>query len=150
MMKDKNTLGFTLIELMITLVVIAILAAVAYPSYINHVRKARRADAKAALTEIAQKEEVYYAENTRYTADMRDLGFDLPNDNPVTPGSGNEAFYRVRIDGPTAVCPLTNCFGLRATPIGDQVHDAVSAYMLLSNGYKRTRIHGALLDGWPE
>jgi prepilin-type N-terminal cleavage/methylation domain-containing protein len=42
-------LGFTLIEVMITVAIVAILAAIALPTYRDHVRKSRRAEAQAFL-----------------------------------------------------------------------------------------------------
>jgi type IV pilus assembly protein PilE len=50
-----RTLGFTLIELMVSVAIVGILAAIAYPSYMNSVRKSNRADAKAELNDIAQR-----------------------------------------------------------------------------------------------
>ena len=49
--------GFTLVELMIVIVIVAILLAVALPSYQNSVQKGRRADAKAALLDVANRQE---------------------------------------------------------------------------------------------
>lgn len=71
MMNTLNTAhrqsGFTLIELMIVVVIVGILAAIAYPSYQNQVRKTKRTEAKAALTELANREEKYYAQCLKYT-----------------------------------------------------------------------------------
>ena len=58
--------GFTLTELLIVVAVISLLAAVAYPSYQKQVQAGRRAEAKAALTEIAQRLERFYTENNTY------------------------------------------------------------------------------------
>lgn len=51
----KNNAGFTLIEVLIVVVVIGILASIAYPSYMESVRKSNRTDAKAGLSDVAQR-----------------------------------------------------------------------------------------------
>jgi type IV pilus assembly protein PilE len=55
----NKTDGFTLIELMITVVVVIILLAIAVPSYQDFVRKGARADAKSRLLDVAQMQERY-------------------------------------------------------------------------------------------
>ncbi len=63
----KRTHGFTLIELMIVVVVIAIVVSVAYPSYSESVRKSRRSDAKSALLEAANRQELFFSNFNTYT-----------------------------------------------------------------------------------
>ena len=60
--------GFTLVELMITVAVIAILGGIAYPSYQAYIRRAARAEARAVVLDIAQKQERYYSSNNSYLA----------------------------------------------------------------------------------
>ena len=60
--------GFTLIELMITVAIVGILGGIAYPSYQAYVKRAYRADARAQVLDIAQKEERYYSSNNTYLA----------------------------------------------------------------------------------
>ena len=71
--RGPTSLGMTLIELLIVLVVVSILAAVAWPSFRDAVHKSRRADAMSALTEIMQAQERWRANNPNYSGTLADL-----------------------------------------------------------------------------
>lgn len=62
--------GFTLIELMITVVVVAILAAVAFPSFMDSIRKSRRSDAMTALSQLQLAQERFRANNSAFSGDL--------------------------------------------------------------------------------
>jgi type IV pilus assembly protein PilE len=65
--------GFTLVEIVITLVIVAILAALAMPSFIEAIRKGRRSEAFAAVTMVQQAQERWRASNPAY-ADLVGAG----------------------------------------------------------------------------
>src|SRR6516162_7340745 len=58
--------GFTLIELMITMVVLAILAAIAIPSYTDYTLRGKIPDATSNLQAMKTKMEQYYQDNRSY------------------------------------------------------------------------------------
>jgi type IV pilus assembly protein PilE len=92
--------GFTLIELMITMVIVAILAAVAYPSYIRSVRKGNRTDAHSALMRVAGNLERFFATNGTYTIDKTQWGLQVTGGNAVT----DDGHYVVTVlAGPTGI-----------------------------------------------
>ncbi len=62
----NNRHGFTLVELMITVVIIGVLAAVAIPLYQGNVTRAKTSEADAALGTIRTALRVYYAEFQAY------------------------------------------------------------------------------------
>lgn len=113
---NRNTRGFTLIEIMIVVAIVAILAAVAYPSYQESVRRAARADAQSGMMEIAQNAERFFTQQNQYAATRAGLPYVLPfNQSPL----GGAARYNFNIAFPT---PQT--FVLQAVPTPVQAADA--------------------------
>ena len=66
--------GFSLIELMVVVCIVGILAAVAFPAYTNYSTKTKRALAKSQLSQIASKQEMFFADNKRYADHLAELG----------------------------------------------------------------------------
>ncbi len=62
----RKASGFTLIELMITVVVVAILAAIAVPSYIQYIQRGKISEAVSNLSGARLQLEKYYADNRMY------------------------------------------------------------------------------------
>ena len=71
----RCSIGYSLIEVMVVVAIVAILAAVAIPSYQAQILKTRRTEAQSLLLDIAGRQELYYADNKTFTADMTELGF---------------------------------------------------------------------------
>lgn len=136
----RSANGFTLIELMITVAIVGILAAIAYPSYTDHIRKARRADAQAALLELAQFMERHYSLNNSYLC-RQDAGpcagktIDTdPPDLPFeeAPKDGGTKFYDLSFSaGPTATS-----FTLQAAPKGGMAGDPCGNLRISNTGQK--------------
>lgn len=61
-----NSKGFTLIEVMITVVIIGILASIAVPSYSNYVLRGKRSEGRAFLMDAAAQQERFYSDCNRY------------------------------------------------------------------------------------
>jgi len=106
----KSQAGFTLVELMIVVVIIAVLSMVAIPAYNDSVNKGRRADAKSTLTTLAAKEEQFFMDNKRYTADFTKLGYSASSNVDSIDGH-----YTV------SAVATTTTFELKATPKHDDV-----------------------------
>jgi type IV pilus assembly protein PilE len=73
-------LGFSLIELMVTVAIVSILATIAYPSYVEHVRKGHRAAAQEHLMDIAQRQQQYFLDTRDYAPDIATLNMTTPTD----------------------------------------------------------------------
>ena len=81
-MNIQKSIGFSLIELMIAVVIIAIILAIAMPSYTQHVVAARRAEAQSGLMSLATKMERYFVEHNSYKgATLENIGIKEKTEN---------------------------------------------------------------------
>ena len=119
----RRNRGFTLIELMIVVAVIAVLAAVALPSYFDSIRKSRRADAINLMSQVAQAEERWRANNTTYSDNF---GSSFLNVRPTAASvtTLSEPYYTITVNGNDG----TN-YRVRAVATGSQVKDTKCAAM---------------------
>lgn len=108
----KKQFGFTLIELMITVVIIGILAAIAVPSYQSYMLKGRRASAQSHLMDIAQRQQQYLLDARSYAATLSALNMTTPSDV--------SAYYAITI---AAAADTPPTFTITATPSGVQAAD---------------------------
>ncbi|MGQ3890909.1 type IV pilin protein [Legionella sp. CNM-4043-24] len=100
--------GFTLMELMITLVIIGILTSIAVPSYKDYIVRSRRSDGKAALLDLASQMERYYSERNTYL--NATLGAGGANDVRAS-NQSPEGWYTLSIPVQTA-----STYTLQASP----------------------------------
>jgi type IV pilus assembly protein PilE len=66
MSKQRNSRGFTLIELMIVVAIVGILAAIALPAYRNYVIRSKLVAGTNALSTMRAQMEQYYLDNRTY------------------------------------------------------------------------------------
>ena len=114
LLRSRLNQGFSLIELMIAVAIIGIIAAVGYPSYLSQAEKTRRTEGKSALTEVAQKQQQFFQERRRYTANVMEL-YDQSGATLET-AKGNYTVSAAVTGGGTG-------FTLTATPVSDGLQD---------------------------
>lgn len=109
---NKKSLGFTLMELLITVAIVGILASVAYPSYSDFVIRSNRSEAQRELMRFANLQEQVFVDRRSYAADMTGLG---ESSATILTESKN---YRIRVINQTRTT-----FTLRAIAQNNQVND---------------------------
>ena len=110
-MCPKRSSGFTLLELLITVVLVGILAAIAIPSYSAYITRGQRTAAKAALEQAAQFLERNYTVYGNYSTGASGVAVTLPN--PFAPTDGGQITYAL-----SAAYPTSQSFLLTAAPCG--------------------------------
>jgi len=76
--------GFTLIELMVTVVIISILAAIAIPSYSQYVIRSKLTESVNSLADIRVRMEQFYQDNRNYGTTTSCNGATLPVSAPTS------------------------------------------------------------------
>ena len=114
----RGLAGFTLVELMTTVVIIAILAAIAVPAYTSSVRKSRRTEARTALLDLAGREERYLATFNHYSDTASDLGY------ASFPSATVSGYYTLNVTAVSAgTATATPSFTAQATPVAGNGQD---------------------------
>jgi type IV pilus assembly protein PilE len=126
-MTDRNSFlgsrrigGFTLVELMITVVILAIIVAIAMPAYTQQMHKSRRTDARNALLDLAGREERFLSIQGNYGPNPADVGYGGAWPQVITNG-----YYsvNVQVPDPNAATPANPSFIITATAVGLQASD---------------------------
>jgi type IV pilus assembly protein PilE len=138
--KSKQ-IGFSLIEVMITVAILGIISSIAYPSYMKQVQKSKRTPAKVELMRIAQLQESYYVQNLSYAKVLNGVatagGLGFSSATIQTEGGD----YDVKVESKTpSDCDGTStkpciAYTLSAVPVSTkpQAHDESCAGFELTN-----------------
>jgi type IV pilus assembly protein PilE len=99
----QHAKGFTLLELMITVVIVAILAGIALPSYNDYVLRAKFAEATGNLADLRVKMEQFYMDNRGYSVPLDAALCGIPGNNTPTASDARYFTYECRPDNPNGI-----------------------------------------------
>ncbi|MGB5438499.1 MAG: type IV pilin protein [Gammaproteobacteria bacterium] len=114
----KTERGFTLVELLITIVILAIIVAIAVPSYSGKVQKSRRSDATTALSRATMVMESCRSDLATYSGCAARI-----------PATSEESYYNLTV----AVAVGGASYTLTATPAGVQADDTHCTTLTLNS-----------------
>ena len=106
----EPAVGFTLIEVMVTVVVVGILAAIALPSYSEYVQRGKISEAISNLSDMRTRFEQYFLDNRAYPTSCVTSGAVAPQIN-LPPA---RKYFSVTCSFPTATTYLVTATGVAA------------------------------------
>jgi type IV pilus assembly protein PilA len=115
-MKSRRR-GFTLIELLIVLTVIGLLVALAVPRFTTVKQKAHVANMQAALKNLGQAEESFFASSGEYTTDLDSLNFKPTGELLLTVVEATSTGWSATITHPTALPKICAIYLGAASPV---------------------------------
>jgi type IV pilus assembly protein PilE len=142
--------GFTLIELVVTMLIISILASIAIPAYMENIRRAKRTQAQVAITGLAHAFERNFTNTNTFATKPDGTGTVDSSGKPTifppgVPASGT-AYYTL-----TAVIPAGGAsFTITATPVagGQMAGDKCGNFTYTSSGAQGVSGTAPVTDCW--
>ena len=124
--------GFTLIELMVTVVVAGILAAIAIPGYQTYVMKSRREDARTTLAAMVQAQERFRATASAYSQDVSWLMTGTTGGATTSP----KGYYNMSVTDLSPAVNFVSGYEIHAGATGLQAGDTQcrDMYIRMQNG----------------
>lgn len=126
-----NTKGFTLTELLVTVVILGVLVSIAMPQYMRTVERSRAAEAMSVIKTVNDAIYVYYSDREACPSMFSQLPVALPSTD-LSSGSINSKFFTFTLGSSTvnssitnAHVPGTSCPGVIATRRGVSKYDYV-------------------------
>ena len=111
--KRNYNQGFTLLELLVTIVIMAVLSGIALPSVLNQTLKARQATAHNHIGSVNRAQQVYRLEQATFANSITQLSIDLPlstNEYAYSFGTANATVAEFRATPQdNSLSALTGC-----------------------------------------
>ena len=150
MQKRSRFSGFTLIELMIVVAIVGILATIAYPSYQDYVRRSARAEARAAMLNMAQLQERNFSDRGAYVAITSALRSDgWANANWSGGSSHGERKYEITVALNVADANgNTQPYAITAAPATGLWSDPTCGDLTLDSAGAKTSSAGTAANCW--
>ena len=114
---EANLNGFTLVEIMITIIIVGILSSVALPNYLNQVNRTRQREAASTISQIQTTIAAYadeYGVLPTSWSELNDASAVMTNDGPAT----KDNFQAITLAGgyyDVAISNTDNLFTITAT-----------------------------------
>lgn len=127
--------GFTLIELLIVIMLISLLVTLGYPSYQQYLEQARRIDGQAALLDLANRLEEYYAEHDTYATAT--IGTHNSETDVLSYDTSSAGWYILSI-----ISQDDTTFLIQATPQNAQENDTLCQSLTLNSAGEKAIAEG--------
>lgn len=129
--------GFTLIEMMISLLIVGLLVSIATSSYQSHVLRVRRSEAETLILQMAQEQERLFTTTNQYD-------FTVTRVSPTGATAGDVRYQLSVLAGQDAAG-----FQVQAVPVNQQLADSNCGTVSLDAlGRKYSSGGGAETDCW--